>query len=136
MQKLSEAHDLPADLPDDALDDAPACMPSHLASRLVSPKLWQSALRFAQENDGAPAQCSRRSCRSQGSCALRWKKNEPLQCGAGISQAALEQAARYALFGAVMRPDQLTPPGQSPARRPDAKKAQADGSVSAGSPRR
>ena len=96
METQSEPLDPPNDEPVDATTET--------APQVISAKLWQSALRFALDHDGAPARCSRRSCRGEGMCGLRWKEGQPLRCGGGISDAALEQAARLALFGTVVAP--------------------------------
>lgn len=70
----------------------------------ISPKLWQSALRCALDADGASGRCSRRDCRSEDLCHLEWKKNKPLHCGGGITDATLQEAARLALFGYMVWP--------------------------------
>ena len=65
----------------------------------VDPLLWQDALRFALDARKAAERCPRRGCRTARACQLRLKPGTPLDCGAGLSDETLVEAARLALFG-------------------------------------
>jgi len=69
--------------------------------------VWPYALRFAFEQQGAPAACSRRACRAAaGTCELRVQTDKPVSCGgcndAAASEAAVESAAQLTMFASLM----------------------------------
>jgi hypothetical protein len=65
----------------------------------VDPLLWQNALRFALDARQAAERCPRRGCPAARACQLRLKPGTPLDCGAGLNDETLVEAARLALFG-------------------------------------
>ncbi|WP_312798064.1 hypothetical protein [Tianweitania sp.] len=64
----------------------------------IDPRLWQDALRFALDEQGASERCPRRGCRAARSCQLRFKAGTPLDCGAGLSDETLKLAIQLTLF--------------------------------------
>ena len=65
--------------------------------------LWQDALRFALEMDGATERCGRRACRREGACQMQCVEGRPLACGGGeICDDTLKVACAAAFFGAIV----------------------------------
>ncbi len=68
--------------------------------------LWASALRFAFEQQGAPAACSRRACRKAGGCEVPVHTGKPVACGgcndAAATEAAVAAAADLTMFASLM----------------------------------
>ena len=64
--------------------------------------IWQDALRFALDMDGAADRCGRRACRAEGGCRLRWTPGKPLSCGGGVSDETVGTASAAALFAGMM----------------------------------
>jgi hypothetical protein len=66
-------------------------------------QLGMLAVRIAQEYDGAPKRCPRRTCRKSGSCHVRAGEEGP-DCAAGMPDHVSEQAGLMLVFlGAVDR---------------------------------
>ena len=61
---------------------------------------WQPALRLALDIDRAPERCKRRACRMEGGCRMVYTEGSPLECGGGVSEAALQMASACVQFGA------------------------------------
>lgn len=62
----------------------------------------QSALRAAQDCEGAGLKCRRRACTQSGRCNLAHVPGKLPECGGGIRDTAVEKAAFGVWFGCLM----------------------------------
>lgn len=68
--------------------------------------VWAYALRFAFEQQGAPAVCSRRACRNSGGCEVPVHTGKPVACGGcedpAATEAVVASAAELTMFASLM----------------------------------
>lgn len=81
--------------------------PSDQLRAALQGTLWQPAVRFAMDIDGAPERCRRRVCRKAGECRLRAVAGQPVDCGGNSSPENLAVAAGLARFAAAMVADHI-----------------------------
>lgn len=81
--------------------------PSEQLRAALQGTLWQPALRFAMDLDGARDRCRRRVCRKAGACRVRAVAGQPFDCGGGSSPENVVVATGLARFAAAMVADHI-----------------------------
>lgn len=82
--------------------DAVPAHPVLAAFNRLAEDFWQDALRAAFTSNDALERCSRRSCKTAGSCQMIYTRNKPLDCGGGEPEAAVIKAAFGIATGCAM----------------------------------